>query len=129
MSMVRPKPKKRLIPFDIIPRIISGSEWFRLSRGIEQRVRAINAFLYDIYHKQEIVKASRIPEEMISRNEAFLPHMIGMNPPGGVYTHIVGIDLVRTGPGEFFVLEDNARTPSGVSYMLEKPRDDASDVP
>ncbi|PKQ11385.1 MAG: hypothetical protein CVT70_14405 [Alphaproteobacteria bacterium HGW-Alphaproteobacteria-1] len=111
--------EERLIPFDIIPRIISGPEWARLSRGIEQRVRAINAFLHDIYHKQEIVKAGRIPEEMIRRNEAFLPHMIGVEPPGGVYTHIVGVDLVRTGPGEFFVLEDNARTPSGVSYMLE----------
>ncbi|MBE1284489.1 MAG: circularly permuted type 2 ATP-grasp protein [Rhodobacteraceae bacterium] len=111
--------EERLIPFDLIPRIISGSEWARLSRGIEQRVRAINAFLFDIYHKQEIVKAGRIPEEMISRNEAFLPQMIGVEPPGGVYTHIVGIDLVCTGPGEFFVLEDNARTPSGVSYMLE----------
>lgn len=111
--------EERLIPFDIIPRIISGAEWYRLSRGIEQRVRAINAFLHDIYHKQEIVKAGRIPETMISRNEAFLPQMIGVEPPGGVYTHIVGIDLVRTGPGEFFVLEDNARTPSGVSYMLE----------
>ncbi|MFC3614516.1 circularly permuted type 2 ATP-grasp protein [Lutimaribacter marinistellae] len=111
--------EERLIPFDIIPRIISGTEWHRLSRGIEQRVRAINAFLYDIYHGQEILKAGRIPVEMISRNAAFLPEMIGVDPPGGVYTHIVGIDLVRTGPGEFYVLEDNARTPSGVSYMLE----------
>lgn len=111
--------EERLIPFDIIPRIISGAEWHRLSRGIEQRVRAINAFLYDIYHKQEIVKAGRLPESMIRHNAAFLPQMIGVAPPGGVYTHIVGIDLVRTGPGEFFVLEDNARTPSGVSYMLE----------
>jgi len=90
-----------------------------LSKGIEQRVRAINAFLYDIYHRQEIIRAGRIPAEMIVRNEAFLPQMLGVNPPGGVYTHIVGIDLVRTGPDEFFVLEDNARTPSGVSYMLE----------
>ncbi len=111
--------EERLIPFDIIPRIISATEWHRLARGIEQRVRAINAFLHDIYHKQEIVKAGRLPLEMIARNEAFLPHMIGVTPPGGVYTHIVGIDLVRTGPGEFHVLEDNARTPSGVSYMLE----------
>ena len=115
----RAEAEERLIPFDIIPRIISGSEWQRLTRGIEQRVTAINAFLHDIYHKQEIVKAGRIPKEMISKNEAFLPQMIGVQPPGGVYTHIVGIDLVRTGPGEFFVLEDNARTPSGVSYMLE----------
>ncbi|WP_137701492.1 circularly permuted type 2 ATP-grasp protein [Marimonas lutisalis] len=111
--------EERLIPFDIIPRIISGTEWHRLSRGIDQRVRAINAFLHDIYHKQEIIKAGRIPEEMISQNDAFLPHMIGVEPPGGVYTHIVGIDLVRTGPNDFYVLEDNARTPSGVSYMLE----------
>ena len=115
----RSEAEERLIPFDIIPRIISGSEWAKLSRGIEQRVRAINAFLYDIYHGQEILKAGRIPTEMIAQNEAFLPQMMGVNPPGNVYTHIVGIDLVRTGPGDFFVLEDNARTPSGVSYMLE----------
>ena len=115
----RAEAEERLIPFDIIPRIISGPEWQKLSRGIEQRVRAINAFLYDIYHRQEIVKAGRIPEEMISRNDAFLPQMIGVTPPGGIYTHIVGIDLVRTGDNQFFVLEDNARTPSGVSYMLE----------
>jgi len=115
----RAEAEERLIPFDIIPRIISGQEWNRLARGIEQRVRAINAFLYDIYHKQEILKAGRLPVEMIRDNDAFLPQMIGMTPPGGVYTHIVGVDLVRTGPGEFFVLEDNARTPSGVSYMLE----------
>ena len=115
----RDAAEERLIPFDIVPRIMSAAEWHRLSRGIEQRVRAINAFLQDIYHRQEIVKAGRIPQEMIARNDAFLPHMIGVNPPGGVYTHIVGIDLVCTGEGEFFVLEDNARTPSGMSYMLE----------
>ncbi|WIV49714.1 circularly permuted type 2 ATP-grasp protein [Marivivens sp. LCG002] len=115
----RAEASERLIPFDIVPRIISGREWARLSRGIEQRVRAINAFLFDIYHRQEIIKAGRIPAEMIAKNEAFLPQMMGVNPAGGVYTHIVGIDLVRTGPDEFFVLEDNARTPSGVSYMLE----------
>ncbi|SDN37811.1 Uncharacterized conserved protein, circularly permuted ATPgrasp superfamily [Lutimaribacter pacificus] len=115
----RAEAEERLIPFDIIPRIISGAEWLRLSRGIEQRVRALNAFLADIYGGQEIIKAGRLPAEMIARNEAFLPHMIGVAPPGDVYTHIVGIDLVRTGPGEFYVLEDNARTPSGVSYMLE----------
>ncbi|MEI4231697.1 circularly permuted type 2 ATP-grasp protein [Roseovarius sp. D22-M7] len=115
----RDAAEERLIPFDIVPRIMSGAEWHRLARGIEQRVRAINALLHDIYHKQEIVKAGRIPQEMIARNDAFLPHMIGVSPPGGVYTHIVGIDLVCTGEGEFFVLEDNARTPSGMSYMLE----------
>jgi uncharacterized circularly permuted ATP-grasp superfamily protein len=110
---------ERLIPFDIVPRIISAREWAKLTRGIEQRVRAINAFLHDIYHRQEILRAGRIPVDLIARNEAFLPQMIGVSPPGNVYTHIVGIDLVRTGEDEFFVLEDNARTPSGVSYMLE----------
>ena len=111
--------EERLIPFDIIPRIIGGQEWKKVSRGIEQRVRALNAFLHDVYHRQEIIRAGRVPESLIAKNSAFLPAMIGFTPPGRVYTHIVGIDLVRTGPDEFFVLEDNARTPSGVSYMLE----------
>ena len=110
---------ERLIPFDVVPRILSAWQWSKLARGIEQRVRAINAFLYDLYHQQEIIKAGRIPERLIAENSAFEPKMIGVNPPGGVYTHIVGIDLVRTEDNEFFVLEDNARTPSGVSYMLE----------
>ena len=109
---------EKLIPFDIIPRIISGKEWRKLAQGIEQRVIALNAFLDDIYHKQEIIKAGRIPRELIEKNEAFLPQMIGFRPPGGVYTHIVGTDIVRTGEDQFYVLEDNARTPSGVSYML-----------
>ncbi len=111
--------EERLIPFDMVPRIVTASEWRKLSRGIEQRVRALNAFLHDIYHRQEIVRAGRLPQRLIAQNEAFLPQMVGYVPPGGVYTHIVGIDLVRTGPDEFMVLEDNARTPSGVSYMLE----------
>ena len=110
---------ERLIPFDIVPRIISGKEWTKLTKGIEQRVRAINAFLHDIYHRQEIVRAGRLPVELIQNNDAFLPKMIGVVPPAKVYTHIVGVDLVRTSENEFFVLEDNARTPSGVSYMLE----------
>ena len=110
---------ERLIPFDIVPRVIAGREWSRLSRGIEQRVRAINAFLHDIYHRQEIVRAGRVPLRLIADNEAYVPQMAGFEPPGQIYTHIVGIDLVRTGEDEFFVLEDNARTPSGVSYMLE----------
>src|ERR687887_381317 len=110
---------ERLIPFDIVPRIIAGSEWRRLTLGIEQRVQALNAFLDDIYHRQEILRAGRIPKELIASNEAFLPEMIGMRPPAGVYTHIIGVDIVRTGENEFYVLEDNARTPSGVSYMLE----------
>src|SRR6187431_2315489 len=111
--------EERLIPFDMIPRIISGTEWRRLARGIEQRVRALNAFMHDLYHRQEIVRSGRLPERLFRDNSAWLPEMVGFTPPGGVYTHIVGIDLVRTGPDEFMVLEDNARTPSGVSYMLE----------
>ena len=110
---------ERLIPFDVVPRIISAREWRKLSRGIEQRVRALNAFLHDVYHRQEILRAGRVPVELIANNEAFLPQMVGVEPPGGIYTHIVGTDIVRTGPDDFFVLEDNARTPSGVSYMLE----------
>ena len=110
---------ERLIPFDIVPRIISGAEWRRLTQGIEQRVQALNAFLDDIYHRQEILRAGRVPKQLIADNEAFLPEMIGVRPPAGVYTHIIGVDIVRTGENEFFVLEDNARTPSGVSYMLE----------
>jgi uncharacterized circularly permuted ATP-grasp superfamily protein len=111
--------EERLIPFDMVPRIITGHEWRRLSRGIEQRVRAINAFIHDLYHRQEIIRSGRLPERLFRDNPAWLSQMVGFTPPGGVYTHIVGIDLVRTGPDDFMVLEDNARTPSGVSYMLE----------
>ncbi|HEX7711768.1 MAG TPA: circularly permuted type 2 ATP-grasp protein [Sphingomonadaceae bacterium] len=111
--------EERLIPFDMVPRIVTGAEWRRLSRGIEQRVRALNAFMHDMYHRQEIIRAGRLPVRLFADNDAWLPQMVGFTPPGGVYTHIVGIDLVRTGPDEFMVLEDNARTPSGVSYMLE----------
>lgn len=111
--------EERLIPFDMVPRVIGASEWRKLTRGIEQRVRALNAFMYDLYHRQEIIRAGRVPERLFRNNAAWLPNMVGFTPPGGVYTHIVGIDLVRTGPDEWFVLEDNARTPSGVSYMLE----------
>lgn len=110
---------ERLIPFDIVPRIISASEWRRLAAGIEQRVKALNAFMYDIYHRQEILRAGRVPEELVVQNSAFVPEMIGVDPPLGIYSHIIGIDIVRTGPNEFYVLEDNTRTPSGVSYMLE----------
>lgn len=111
--------QERLIPFDLVPRIMGSREWARLARGIEQRVAAINAFLHDIYNRQEILRAGRVPVDLVATNEAFLPQMAGFSPPGHVYTHIVGTDLVRTGEGDFFVLEDNARTPSGVSYMLE----------
>ena len=113
------KAEERLIPFDLIPRILSAYEWRTLERGIIQRVAAINAFLEDIYNGQQILKAGIIPEDLIYKNKAFLTQMCGFKPPGGVYTHVVGVDIVRTGENEFFVLEDNARIPSGVSYMLE----------
>jgi uncharacterized circularly permuted ATP-grasp superfamily protein len=110
---------ERLIPFDIIPRVFSGREWRRLSAGLEQRVRALNAFLHDIYHRQEIIRAGRIPAEVIVQNAAFVPDMMGVNPARGIYAHVTGVDLVRVSENEFYVLEDNCRTPSGVSYMLE----------
>nr|WP_149535722.1 circularly permuted type 2 ATP-grasp protein [Siccirubricoccus phaeus] len=110
---------ERLIPFDIIPRIIARSEWEKLSAGLRQRVRALNAFLADVYGRQEILRAGRIPKPLVLENEGYRQEMVGMVPPGGVYTHVAGIDMVRTAPAEFYVLEDNCRTPSGVSYMLE----------
>ncbi|WP_198431731.1 circularly permuted type 2 ATP-grasp protein [Pseudorhodobacter sp. MZDSW-24AT] len=109
----------RLIPFDMFPRVFSGAEWAKLERGIKQRARALNAFLVDVYGRGEIVRAGRIPARLVYLNEAYEKAVVGIVPPKGVYSHIVGIDLVRTGPDEFFVLEDNCRTPSGVSYMLE----------
>ena len=110
---------ERLIPFDIIPRVFAASEWRRLSAGIEQRVRALNAFIHDIYHRQEILRAGRIPSSVIVQNAAFVPEMMGVDPARGIYAHIIGIDIVRISENEFYVLEDNCRTPSGVSYMLE----------
>jgi len=110
---------ERLIPFDLIPRVFGRDEWRHLARGIVQRARALNAFLWDIYHRGEILRAGVVPEALVYRNRAFRPEMVGFDPPGRVYAHIVGIDIVRTGANEFRVLEDNCRTPSGVSYMLE----------
>ncbi len=109
----------RLIPFDMFPRIFAAEEWRRLERGIKQRARALNAFLVDVYGRGEIVRAGRIPAHLVYTNDAYEKAVVGIMPPKGVYSHIVGIDLVRVGPDEFYVLEDNCRTPSGVSYMLE----------
>ena len=109
----------RLIPFDQFPRIFTGAEWARLAAGIVQRARALNAFLSDVYDRGEIVRAGRIPADLVYRNAAYEGAMAGFAPPRGVFSHIVGIDIVRTGEDEFFVLEDNCRTPSGVSYMLQ----------
>src|SRR5205085_3799658 len=107
------------IPFDVIPRIISAKEWTLLEKGLKQRVRALNMFLRDIYHGRDILRANIIPEDLIFHNPVFRPEMNGQNVPHDVYVHIAGIDIVRVNPHDFFVLEDNARTPSGVSYMLE----------
>jgi len=110
---------ERLIPFDLIPRVISADEWRLLERGLRQRVQALNAFLHDIYHAGEILKAGRVPAEKVFKHPQYRAVMRGLEVPGGVYSHIAGIDLVRDGDGRYCVLEDNLRTPSGVSYMLE----------
>src|SRR5437763_3379144 len=111
--------QERLIPFDVIPRIMSAKEWAILERGLKQRVRALNMFLRDIYHGRDVLRANVIPEDLIFHNPVFRPEMNGQDVPHEVYVHIAGIDIVRINPENFFVLEDNARTPSGVSYMLE----------
>ncbi|WP_375391827.1 circularly permuted type 2 ATP-grasp protein [uncultured Sphingomonas sp.] len=110
---------ERIIPFDIVPRVFLPGEWARLSEGLVQRVEAINAFLDDIYGDQHILKDGVLPADLVLGNPQFRPEVAGMKAPHGVRAHICGIDLVRTGPDDFWVLEDNARTPSGVSYMLE----------
>jgi len=110
---------ERLIPFDIVPRIITAQEWRKLFRGLRQRVNALNAFLSDIYHEQEILKDGRIPPEHVLCNTQYRPEMQDIEVPEDIYAHIAGIDVVRAGEGEFYVLEDNLRVPSGVSYMLE----------
>jgi len=110
---------ERLIPFDIVPHVIPGAQWAVLSRGLRQRVQALNRFLHDIYHAQEILKAGKIPAEQVQHNAQFRREMVGVDVPGGVYAHIAGVDLVKHADGEYYVLEDNLRTPSGVSYMLE----------
>ena len=110
---------ERLIPFDIIPRVLLRSEWTRLEKGLVQRVTALNAFLADLYGKGEILKAGIVPSDIIYRNPAYRPEMAGRPVPHNIYVHIAGIDVVRVDENDFYVLEDNARTPSGVSYMLE----------
>ena len=114
---------ERLIPFDLIPRIIPADEWARMEQGLVQRVTAMNRFLHDIYHGQEILKAGIVPAEQILHNAQFRKEMMGVYVPHRVYSHIAGVDIVRApdaqGNGEYYVLEDNLRVPSGVSYMLE----------
>jgi uncharacterized circularly permuted ATP-grasp superfamily protein len=110
---------ERIFPFDLIPRIVPATEWDRMERGLKQRIRALNAFIDDIYHDQKILKDNVIPEEVIRSAASYRPQVHGINPPGGVWCHITGTDLIRHGDGELYVLEDNLRVPSGVSYVLE----------
>jgi uncharacterized circularly permuted ATP-grasp superfamily protein len=111
--------EERIIPFDIIPRILTKKEWARVAKGLEQRVRALNLFLTDVYGPAEILAAKVVPADLVYRNPCFRPEMIGLKLPHDIYVHIAGIDIVRVDGDDFYVLEDNARTPSGVSYMLE----------
>ena len=114
---------ERLIPFDLIPRIIPAQEWGSMEKGLVQRVTALNRFLHDVYHDQEILKAGIVPTDQVMHNAQFRPEMIGVDLPNQIYSHISGVDIVRAadaqGKGEYYVLEDNLRVPSGVSYMLE----------
>jgi uncharacterized circularly permuted ATP-grasp superfamily protein len=110
---------ERLIPFDLIPRILPASDWELLERGLTQRVKALNLFLHDIYHEQTILREGIIPPRKVLDNAQYRKVMQGMDVPNGIYAHIAGVDVVRAGLGEFYVLEDNLRVPSGVSYMLE----------
>ncbi len=110
---------EKIFPFDLIPRIVQASDWQHIEAGLKQRISALNKFLNDIYHAQEIVKEGIIPAEMLEKAKSFRPQCVGLNPPGGVWCHITGTDLVRHGDGAIYVLEDNLRCPSGVSYVLQ----------
>lgn len=111
--------QERLIPFDMIPRILTNGEWGRLSKGLEQRTKALNLYIKDVYSKRDILRAGIVPEDLVYQNPVFRPEMNGQKVPHDLYVHIAGIDVVRVDADTFYVLEDNARTPSGVSYMLE----------
>ena len=110
---------ERVFPFDVVPRILSAAEWAGIERGIEQRVLALNFFLHDVYHEQRILREGRIPREVVYSSKHFCREMIGVDVPRNAYVNIAGIDLIRDPSGEFLVLEDNCRTPSGISYVLE----------
>src|SRR4029078_3011745 len=110
---------ERVFPFDLIPRVISAEEWDQVERGLAQRVRALNLFLRDVYGPQKILAEDILPQRLVLGSSGYLERSRGVTPPGGVYIHVAGIDLIRSPSGEFLVLEDNVRTPSGVSYVLE----------
>src|SRR5262245_46982247 len=110
---------EKIFPFDLIPRPIPASEWQILEAGLVQRIRALNLFLHDVYHERRILEEKVIPADLVLGSKGFRKEMVGFVPPGGVYVHICGSDLIRDARGQFLVLEDNGRTPSGVSYVLE----------
>src|ERR1700737_2197515 len=114
-----PDAQERLIPFDVLPRILAADEWQIVRSGLEQRVQAINHYIRDIYGRREALKAGIVPEDLVFQNPVFRPEMNGQKVPHDIYVHVAGIDIVRVDAETFYVLEDNARTPSGVSYMLE----------
>ncbi len=109
----------RILPFDLIPRVITATDWRKLDRGIKQRIKALNLFLWDVYHERKILKDGILPADLVMGNANFRPEMVGYDPPCGTYIHIAGTDIIRDPRGDFYVLEDNARTPSGVSYVVE----------
>ena len=117
-----PSGLEKIMPFDLVPRIILADEWDRIERGLEQRVRALNLFLHDIYHEQKILGSGLIPPELVLGASGYRREVRFIEPPLGVYTHVVGSDLIRDHRGDFFVLEDNLRVPSGVSYLVENRR-------
>ncbi|MEY4113211.1 MAG: hypothetical protein RL082_1718, partial [Pseudomonadota bacterium] len=110
---------ERTIPFDQVPRIFTAKEWADLETGLRQRVTALNHFIHDVYHNEAIIKAGIIPAEQVFNNAQYRPEMRHVEVPRNIYAQIAGIDIVRAGEGEFYVLEDNLRVPSGVSYMVE----------
>jgi uncharacterized circularly permuted ATP-grasp superfamily protein len=109
----------RILPFDVIPRLITAADWRILDRGVKQRIKALNLFLWDVYHEQKVLKDGIVPAELVLGNPNYRPEMVGYDPPCGTYIHIAGTDIIRDPKGDFYVLEDNARTPSGVSYVVE----------
>ena len=110
---------EKTLPFDLVPRIIAGTEWNRIERGLRQRIQALNLFIDDLYHDQKIIKDGLVPSHVIESSKGFRKQCIGLNPPHGIWCHITGTDLVRHSDGQIYVLEDNLRCPSGVSYVLE----------
>ncbi len=109
----------RILPFDVIPRVITAADWRTIDRGVKQRIKALNLFLWDVYHDRKILKDGIVPSDLVLGNSNYQPEMVGYNPPCGTYIHIGGTDIIRDPAGDFFVLEDNGRTPSGVSYVVE----------